>query len=142
MICPICLEEKVLIHEHHIIPQSAGGSSGPTIDICSQCHDALHLCATKILAGKGAEAQIIAGNIFKDKKLSQDLVKSIIKHRLLKKDGKIPDENLELKMTLVFPAAIRRYLEVLSKNSKTGMNTYVTYLIKNHIKSKFPDARI
>lgn len=30
------------IHEHHIIPRSAGGINGPTVDLCAVCHNAVH----------------------------------------------------------------------------------------------------
>lgn len=36
-------------HEHHLIPRAYGGSNGPTVDICNEDHDLLHLLAVKVI---------------------------------------------------------------------------------------------
>jgi len=142
MVCPACLKEKVMVEEHHEIPQAAGGSDGSTIQICTECHEAVHLCARKFLSGKGAEAQKIADSVFSNKSLANRLIKSAVQHTLLKRDGKIHEDDLEYKLNLVFPGKIRRYLEVLSKNSRMGINKYITKLITDHIKSSFPKTKL
>ena len=30
------------VHRHHVILQSQGGRGGPTLDVCSACHDHAH----------------------------------------------------------------------------------------------------
>ena len=30
------------VHRHHVILQSQGGRGGPTLDVCSACHDYAH----------------------------------------------------------------------------------------------------
>ena len=39
--CWVCGVDES-IHEHHIIPRSAGGINGPTVDLCAVCHNAIH----------------------------------------------------------------------------------------------------
>lgn len=33
------------LHDHHLIPQNAGGTNGPQARICSDCHNAIHHAA-------------------------------------------------------------------------------------------------
>lgn len=35
------------LHDHHVIPQAAGGRDGPQVRICSDCHNAIHDAADK-----------------------------------------------------------------------------------------------
>jgi len=140
-VCPLCDRKKPIIHEHHEIPRATGGTSGPTIFLCGECHEAVHTCARRVLSGKGIIAQDIAKATFKNQALAQDLIKSIVVHTLRKKEGKIPDKLLEYKMTLVLPGEVRRYIEVLSKDNRTSMMNYVTNLVLTHIKKKFPSVK-
>lgn len=38
-------ESGALVHVHHVIPQAAGGTNGPTVTICTHHHDMLHRIA-------------------------------------------------------------------------------------------------
>ena len=40
MTCPLCEREIVHMSKHHLIPKSLGGIT--TIDICGDCHSAIH----------------------------------------------------------------------------------------------------
>jgi len=140
--CPLCIRQKILINEHHIQPQATGGTGGPTIFICTECHDALHVCSIKFLSGKAAEAKAISDNIFKNKKLANELVKSIIKYSIRKRDGDINIDDLEYKLVLVFPGTIKKYLEVLAKDSQMGIAKFVTHFITNYIKRQFPNVKL
>lgn len=39
--CWVC-EGDVNLHQHHVIPRNAGGTNGPTVTLCSGCHDGVH----------------------------------------------------------------------------------------------------
>lgn len=39
-------------NRHHIVPCAAGGRDGPTVDVCSDHHDALHKIALRMAAKK------------------------------------------------------------------------------------------
>lgn len=47
--CWIC-GSKDSQHEHHVIPRAYGGEKGPTVVICSPCHDRVH--SLDIISGK------------------------------------------------------------------------------------------
>lgn len=139
--CPLCKSSMVLVNEHHVTPQAAGGANGPTINICAMCHDGLHQCAVKVLAGKSAEANHIADSLFSNKKLAYDLIQSIVHATLKKKEGQIPDESFDYKLLLVFPGASKKYLKILAKDARMSIVDYVTGLILREIKKKFPDFK-
>jgi len=140
--CPLCLNTKPLIEEHHEIPRAAGGEGGPTIFICSECHKALHACAQKILARNGTEATQIAQATFKNQAKAKELIKSIVASTLKKRDGRIPDEQVPYRLTLVFPGPMRRYLEVLAKDTRRSIVEYAQQIIIQHICNQFPKDNI
>lgn len=35
------------LEEHHVVPRSYGGSSGPTVTICTECHTVTHKTALR-----------------------------------------------------------------------------------------------
>ena len=43
--CSLCYSHHNL-HVHHIIPRACGGTHGPTIVVCGDCHSGIHHCAT------------------------------------------------------------------------------------------------
>ena len=47
--CGCALGGDVQKHEHHVIPRAFGGEKGPTVELCTNCHNLLHsvaLCIT------------------------------------------------------------------------------------------------
>lgn len=58
MKCGICPVEHTSKNSHHIVPQAAGGTDGPTIDICANCHDAVHAEISRILKVYRKEGRI------------------------------------------------------------------------------------
>lgn len=139
--CPLCKNSMILVNEHHIIPQAAGGSTGPTIYICAMCHDGLHQCAIKVLAGNTAEANHIADNLFSDKKLAQRLIESIVQFTLKKKEGQVSEDILNYKLMLVVPGSWKKYIKILAKDSKTSIVNYIMNLIFREIKKNFPNFK-
>lgn len=59
--CTVCdwRGYRSLAHEHHIIPQAAGGTDDPTnlVMLCATCHHALHMIGLDILNGKTNRAR-------------------------------------------------------------------------------------
>lgn len=54
-ICPICLQQCAIMNSHHIIPKHLGGSpEGPLLDLCENCHKALHYTAETEYRGEQA----------------------------------------------------------------------------------------
>ena len=42
--CWIC-QASVSLNEHHVVPRSYGGENGPTVTLCSDCHELIHKLA-------------------------------------------------------------------------------------------------
>jgi hypothetical protein len=52
--CFVC-GEPASLNEHHIIPQAKGGTEGPTVDLCANCHSRIHSSARAMLRGKSPD---------------------------------------------------------------------------------------
>lgn len=48
--CWVCSVKNVSFNAHHIIPRNAGGTNGPQVQICSECHDGLHHAAHLVIS--------------------------------------------------------------------------------------------
>ena len=139
--CPLCKSNMILVNEHHIIPQATGGSMGPTVNICALCHDALHQCSIKVLAGNTVEANHIADNIFVNKKLAQELIQSIIQATLRKKEGQVSEKDFNYKLILALPGNSKKYLKIMAKERKLSIVNFIMKLILQEIKKNFPDFK-
>lgn len=53
--CWVCEEKfsaQINVEHHHVVPRSYGGSNGPTVSLCGNCHTNLHKGAEKLFAGE------------------------------------------------------------------------------------------
>jgi hypothetical protein len=55
--CHICRKLTLMIDEHHVWPQAAGGENGPTVDLCSSCHSGIHRAALNLLSKKATRKE-------------------------------------------------------------------------------------
>jgi hypothetical protein len=55
--CFVC-SEPASINEHHVVPQAKGGTDGPTVDLCANCHTRVHSIAKSMVAGKKAASYL------------------------------------------------------------------------------------
>jgi len=40
--CPLCRRDVPALSAHHLQPKSRGGGSAQTVNLCFDCHDAIH----------------------------------------------------------------------------------------------------
>ncbi len=60
--CPLCGRDVPRLTIHHLVPRSRGGRGGPTVEICPDCHDAIHeLFSNKELAADYASLEALRG---------------------------------------------------------------------------------
>lgn len=54
--CWLCLvqasDPTKNFEDHHIVPRHLGGTNGPLVYLCSDCHTNVHACAEKLEKGK------------------------------------------------------------------------------------------
>jgi len=95
--CWVCTSNNE-VDEHHVIPQSAGGTKGPTKPLCVACHDGIHKVATsKILTDANLlniMPYLTEDGIAKCKKLIRAI---LLAHKLVRHD---PNKKMMLQMTL------------------------------------------
>jgi hypothetical protein len=60
--CFVCESSTAPTDIHHIIPQSDGGTDGPTVSLCPTCHRAIHTAAKAIKRGKTPDVPGLHGD--------------------------------------------------------------------------------
>lgn len=48
--CWVCARVCSSYDQHHVVPSHLGGSEGPTVTLCGDCHTTLHTYATQMYA--------------------------------------------------------------------------------------------
>jgi hypothetical protein len=43
---------------HHVLPRSKGGTEGPEVDLCQDCHRLIHTCAKAMKRGKSPDLML------------------------------------------------------------------------------------
>lgn len=62
--CWVC--EKIgPLQEHHIWMQAAGGTAGPTVNLCPTCHQAIHMQAKNLLAKNAERKQYLPDELMR-----------------------------------------------------------------------------
>ncbi len=79
--CWLCEREPdniATFEDHHILPKHLGGTNGPLVYLCADCHTNVHKCATKLL--KGASYVPYARNLHKQRclELAQVIVNGTV----------------------------------------------------------------
>lgn len=75
--CYVCDVVVAVSQEHHVVPQSRGGTDGPTVVLCPTCHTATHSAARAMIAGKSPDKYL--GYLDHDQRSrAMLLVKSIV----------------------------------------------------------------
>lgn len=109
--CCVCGKgEQEVIHEHHVIPQACGGRDGPTVDICAEHHNMIHVMAVKMATAMrhGKMPEFIWPTNHGDGNVAKYLVGEIVKATLQSKDKKY-------KVVLEFDQLERDMLELLKQ---------------------------
>lgn len=53
--CFVCREEYPSGESHHVLPRSRGGTEGPEVDLCANCHLSVHNAAKAMTRGKSPD---------------------------------------------------------------------------------------
>lgn len=78
--CFICQDTTNILDSHHILPQFAGGESGPTVDLCSSCHSGIHRQALNLISKSASrKAYFNDENMQRAKPLIEYIVMALIR---------------------------------------------------------------
>lgn len=58
MACFVCHSDSIFNDSHHILPRSRGGTYGPELDLCQDCHRLVHTAAKAMIRGKSPDKQL------------------------------------------------------------------------------------
>ena len=107
--CVICGKgETEVLHEHHVTPQACGGTDGPTVILCAEHHNMIHMAAVKLATAirNGKEPEFVWPANHGKSEVARYLVGEIVKATLNSKDKKY-------KVTLEFDQLQRDMLDLL-----------------------------
>jgi hypothetical protein len=51
----VCGSATKSAHGHHVVPRASGGSEGPVVDLCGDCHTVVHSAAKRMGRGKSPD---------------------------------------------------------------------------------------
>ena len=101
--------------EHHIVPQNAGGTDGPTVSLCANCHNAIHVAARRMRSGKSGE-EFLAHLDDESRQRAATLVKCII----IAENNRSEDSHRPMLTVVLHDAAYLRALDLLVRDRGFG----------------------
>lgn len=96
MACFVCTVEIAATHDHHVVPQAAGGAYGPEVELCPTCHNMVHNAAHLLSRGKSADVQLAHLND-EARARASFLAQAIVVAEINRKDGENPNPLLSVK---------------------------------------------
>ncbi len=132
-------------NEHHIVPRANGGLHGPTVMLCSECHDTLHQIATNLMSANSlkslrdlakAETLLLSLNIglLGNKEFMRWLVSRVVVSTLIVAD----DPNKKTTISFPLTAKDQERLDALKKIlSLRSREAVVKFLINKAYDSYF-----
>jgi hypothetical protein len=103
--CLIC-NTNLSVQEHHLIPQAAGGITGPVVPLCANHHQAIHHVALSVISKNSKQTD----KIFTDEQMIR--AKPLINFIVIFMQRARDDPNMDQLMTLTLKPQ-RRLLTVL-----------------------------
>jgi hypothetical protein len=129
--CGVCSNphSEDMLETHHRVPRHLKGSDDPSnlIDICPNCHTAIHDLSRLLKIGQSATAAYLETN-YHNKRKAQKLLIELAKV-IVAEEEEIHDKDF-IKVPLTLPVEIHRKLRDSSKSAKCSMHKYIEYLIE------------
>lgn len=140
-VVPITFEQ-----EHHVIPQAAGGTDGPTRQLCAGCHQNLHRLADMMLGGRAGWAEDSAAMLYPDPKIRERafaLAKTVTEYMVLKRDGAAADGR-PARVMIELPVRVKLAAQMIandhrgSQGRKLGLAAWIAALVKREVYRRYP----
>lgn len=132
-------------HEHHRIPQSAGGPDTPEnlLELCPGCHDALHKVAYKLL-GKANVAMVkdTLGFIFKDNLKAQQTCLELaiyVRDSMVKAREEGLDPNHIVTVATSLQKKHKDVFAICCQDARVSQEAYLRMLILHDLKRHYPN---
>lgn len=140
-IVPITFEQ-----EHHVIPQAAGGTAGPTHQLCAGCHANLHRLSDMLLGGRAGWAEDSAAMLYPDPEVRDRmfaLAKTATEYMVAKRDGVVQDRRparlmIELPLKVKLAAQMIAHEHSGTQGRKLGLAAWVAALVKAEVYRRYP----
>ncbi len=150
--CKVCLQNipEPFKHDHHEIPQAAGGVGGPVAALCAGCHENLHRVADMIQSPKRSglvedSIKIMYPDLGARERLMQ-LANAVVEYMTMKADGKI-DLNQPMRVMIELPPQVKLAAQMIANEHrgptgrKLGLARWISALVKAEVYEKFPHLK-
>ncbi len=127
--CAICAKSvpSQFKNEHHIRPQSAGGTDADLVSLCAGCHQNLHAIEKMLNGPSASQAKDVALTFYKE---NTDAAHRCLKFAVesakwmsIKADGKIqPKPHEEVDLTITVPYAVKSALAIMGAEARDPMS--------------------
>lgn len=130
--CWVCGVKNVSFNAHHIIPRNAGGTNGPQVQICSECHDGLHHAAHLVISADDYALRPDAKQKWVSME-SRQRAEFLI--QLVRRSQEVASrsENKTTKVTLTLTGEQDRKLTYLSRRLGMSKADTIAHLIENGV---------
>lgn len=150
--CKICLAETpaTFSQEHHETPQAAGGTAGPTSELCAGCHHNLHRVADMLTRGKAGLAEDSVAIMYPDDQGAKErmfaLARTVVEYMTMKADGKI-DLDTPAKVMVLLPPKVKLAAQMIANDHrgptgrKLGLATWISAMVKREVYERYPHLK-
>jgi hypothetical protein len=149
--CKVCGDAvpAVFEHQHHEIPQAAGGSDGPLASLCAGCHATLHRVADMLMSKRAGLADDAAKIAYPDPAVRErlfDLANMVVEYMTLKRDGQVESDQ-PIKVMIELPREVKFAAQILANDHKgptgrrLGLAPFITALVKQEVYRRYPHLK-
>lgn len=131
--CKICDEQVAIADEHHVIIQAAGGKHKGTVDLCANCHLAIHAQAVNILAKKAVKKRYFLTAELEKK--AAPYVNAIVYAMIRERER--PSANARSQLTLMIPKHSLEILHLLKSDAGiSNLQDFIKRIIQAYAAKK------
>lgn len=149
--CKVCGDPvpEPFKHDHHEIPQAAGGEGGPIASLCGGCHDNLHRVAQMLGSKRAGLIEDSVRIMYPDANARERLMKLarlVHEYMALKADGHI-DLKIPVKVMIELPPNVKLAAQMIANDHrgatgrKLGLAPWISALVKKEVYRLHPHLR-
>lgn len=150
--CKVCQDQipEPFAHDHHEIPQAAGGAGSPIAQLCGGCHDNLHRVAEMVMSPKRAGlvedslAIMYPNTDARDRLMA--LAQAVVEYMTMKADGKI-DLNHPVRVMIELEPEIKLAAQMMANEMrgptgrKLGLARWISSMVRREVFKRYPHLK-
>jgi hypothetical protein len=130
--CPICLLLVTVLNKHHVVPKCYGGlDKAPLLELCENCHKAIHYTAEDEYAGNIDKIYLLPDQLQRARPYIEAIKKAKFNYEQSPNSG-----HISKKVMLVVPEEV--LVKMHKRKSSLGfkaLDKYLRYLVEKDLKN-------